>query len=260
MAVYEVSYCLVSDIGKIRKINQDNFICNGIYLRNHEGKMDDPITGVYDGKGDLLIGVFDGMGGEEHGEMASLLASETAAVTERAEDEDPVDMLLGLCDRANEKIYKYAAENNIESMGTTGALLYFAKDGITLCNIGDSRIFRFVDGVLKQISFDHVAPYKVGGKPPLSQNLGIPPEEMQIDPYVATGEYQDGDIYLICSDGLTDMVDEEEISRIISAYSIKDAVPKLLRTALENGGKDNTTVILCRVKKKKTGLFGLFGR
>ncbi|MCR4740016.1 MAG: protein phosphatase 2C domain-containing protein [Lachnospiraceae bacterium] len=260
MARYEVSYCLICDIGKIRKINQDNFIADGVYLKNHESSMGEPLRGESDAGKDLLLGVFDGMGGEECGEMASLIASECAARTVRADGTAPVDLLLDLCTRANERIYRYAADNNIESMGTTGAMLYFSKDGISLCNIGDSRIFRFVSGELKQISIDHVAPYKIGGKPPLSQNLGIPPEEMQIDPYVATGEYWDGDVYLICSDGLTDMVQEDEIARVLSAYSIWDAVPKLLREAIENGGKDNITIILCRVKKKRSGFFDLFGR
>ncbi|MCR5107414.1 MAG: protein phosphatase 2C domain-containing protein [Lachnospiraceae bacterium] len=259
MTQFEISYCLICDIGRRRQINQDNFIADGVYLKNHERSMEKPLKGVSTGDKGLLIGVFDGMGGEECGEMASFLASECAAGIEKRADEDPIDMLLTLCEKANEKIYRYARDNNIQSMGTTGAMLYFDNNGITLCNIGDSRIFRLVSGELKQISVDHVAPYKIGNKPPLSQNLGIPPEELQIEPYVATGELMDGDTYLICSDGLTDMVSEDEISRVISTNTIEDATITLLNTALENGGRDNITIILCRVKKKKTGLSGLFG-
>ena len=198
------------------------------------------------------------MGGEECGEVASLLASETAASLTAGED--TVETLLSFCDEANTKICRYARENQIESMGTTGAMLLFTGEEITLCNIGDSRIFRYAGGKLTQISVDHTAPYLVGGKPPLSQNLGIPPEEMRIEPYVAKGLYQDKDLYLICSDGLTDMVSNEEISRVLAEKEIEPAVEELLYRALENGGKDNVTIILCAVRKKRGGLFRLFGR
>ncbi|HAG69002.1 MAG: protein phosphatase 2C domain-containing protein [Lachnospiraceae bacterium] len=255
MAKFNVEYYCVSNIGKIRKINQDNFIAGGVYLRNHEASMPESLHGGYKGGEPLLVGVFDGMGGEECGETASLLASETAA--EVTDWRDPIESLLSLCEKANEKICRFARENSIESMGTTGAMLVFDDTGITLCNIGDSRIFRFASGELVQISVDHTAPYNFGGKPPLSQNLGIPPEEMRIEPYVAKGNYQDGDIYLISSDGLTDMVTESGIARILSENDLAGAEDKLLQTALENGGRDNVTIILCEVKKRK--LFGLFG-
>ena len=72
-------------------------------------------------------------------------------------------------------------------MGTTAAILAFTGNGVTLCNIGDSKIFRFCDGELEQISKDHVTVAAYGVKPPLSQNLGISPTELIIDPYLAQG-------------------------------------------------------------------------
>ena len=105
---------------------------------------------------------------------------------------------------------------------------------------------------------DHTAPFTFGGKPPLSQNLGIPPDELKIEPYVAKGQYYDGDVYLICSDGLTDMVSEEEIADTLSGRGILEAQKRLLNAALDNGGKDNITIILCKVRKKRGGLLGLF--
>ncbi len=255
MASYKVAYYCVSNIGRARKINQDNFIADGIYLKNHEPEIQ-TIAGSFNGKTPCLLGIFDGMGGEEQGEAASLIASECASRVKIGED--PVSSLLRLCEEANQRICDYARENGVGSMGTTGAMLAFTKDQITLCNIGDSRIFRFADGALVQISVDHTAPYNYGGKPPLSQNLGIPPEEMRIEPYVAQGQYNNGDIFLICSDGLTDMVSEEDIIAILKEYSLDRAIAKLLNAALENGGRDNVTIILCKVKKKG-GFFGLFG-
>ena len=135
-------------------------------------------------------------------------------------------------------------------MGTTAAILKFAKDRIYLCNIGDSKIFRFSKGTLQQLSFDHVCPSESQEKPPLSQNLGIPESETVISPYIATADYQVGDLYLICSDGLTDMVTLSEIEDLFISEKEHAAEP-LLRLALENGGRDNITLILLHVKKKK---------
>lgn len=258
MKKYKVKYYCVSNIGKYRKINQDNFIADGEYLRHHEAYMPEVLLGEFDGGIPLLVGIFDGMGGEECGEVASLIASECAA--KLTVGTDRVETLLSFCEEANRRICEYAKDNQVESMGTTGAMLLFSDQDITLCNIGDSRIFRLAGEELSQISVDHTAPYLVGGKPPLSQNLGIPPEEMRIEPYVAKGQYQDGDLYLICSDGLTDMVSNEEITRVLLEYDTGPAVDELLRMALENGGKDNVTIILCKVKRKRGGLFGLFDR
>ena len=130
-----------------------------------------------------------------------------------------------------------------------------------LCNIGDSKAFHFDGEKLEQISVDHCAATFYGEKPPLSQNLGIPPAEMMIEPHYARGYYHAGDIYLLCSDGLTDMVSIEEIAKILTETAaggntdVSNAAEKLLQKALDNGGRDNITIILCRVKKRKLGLF-----
>jgi protein phosphatase len=162
-----------------------------------------------------------------------------------------VDELLGFCKEANNKICQYGIENDVESMGTTAALLAFTKNEIFLCNIGDSKIFRFADEKLEQISVDHYIKTAYGKKPPLSQNLGIPESELAIAPYFAKGHYNDGDIYLLCSDGLTDMVTVTEIRQILIESTFEDIATKLLKKALQNGGKDNITIIVCKVKREK---------
>jgi len=234
-------------------MNQDNYICDGRFT-DYNGKMNNyPLMGSLSCDAPSIIGVFDGMGGEECGEIASFIAAKCAAKTEIGND--PVEDLLSYCKDANEKICEYAAQNGVKSMGTTAALLVFAKSEIALCNIGDSKIFRFADGELKQISKDHYAAAAFGQKPPLSQCLGIPETEMEIDPYVARGSYKDGDIFLICSDGLTDMVITDDLLRILSETRIDDIASKLLENALTNGGKDNITIIVCCVEREKQGLF-----
>ena len=86
----------------------------------------------------------------------------------------------------------------------------------------------------------------------MSQNLGIPASEFVLEPYLAKGYYHDGDIYLLCSDGLTDMVSTEEICSILKGTSFENAADKMLNRALEGGGKDNITILLCMVEKKKS--------
>lgn len=250
---YNVKYFCTSNTGKCRKMNQDNYICDGRFT-DYNGKMNNyPLMGSLSCDVPSIIGVFDGMGGEECGEIASFIAAKCAAKTEIGND--PVEDLLSYCKDANEKICEYAAQNGVKSMGTTAALLVFAKSEIALCNIGDSKIFRFADGELKQISKDHYAAAAFGQKPPLSQCLGIPETEMVIDPYVARGTYKDGDVFLICSDGLTDMVITDEIVRIMKETKTEDVVNTLLAKALENGGKDNITIIACLVERVKQGVF-----
>lgn len=245
---YSIHYSCISHIGNVRRINQDNFICDGHYIETSETNIFFPLCGIKSSKEISIFGVFDGMGGEECGEKASYLAAKNAAIL--SVDASPATTFAQFCQTVNAEICSYVEENSLSSMGTTAAMLAFSSSGITLCNIGDSKIFRFSSGFLEQISKDHVAVSAFGIKPPLSQNLGIPPSEWEIDPYLAQGNYNDGDLYLICSDGLTDMVDTEEIvSLLASSENTKEATQKLLETALNNGGRDNITIILCKVER-----------
>lgn len=243
---YNILYSCVSHVGKVRHINQDNIICDGCYMGTNDKSIEIPLCGSKSSKTPSVFGIFDGMGGEELGEVASYIAAQNASALKIGKD--AIAALSQFCNKTNTDIYQYANENGISAMGTTAAMLAFTDKGVTLCNIGDSRIFRFCDGVLEQISKDHVAVAAFGVKPPLSQNLGIPPTELIIDPYFAKGLYNDGDIYLLCSDGLTDMVSADEIVKILASKPIEEACTELLEKALANGGKDNTTIILCKIQ------------
>lgn len=250
---YNVLYSCVSHIGNIRSINQDNFICDGHYMEINGDDMKFPLCGVKSSKVPSAFGIFDGMGGEECGEIASYIAAKDAVALEI--ERDALTCLSQFCQKANTDIYDYANENEITSMGTTAAMLAFTDKGITLCNIGDSKIFRFCGGILEQISKDHVTVAVFGVKPPLSQNLGIPPNELIIDPYFAQGSYNDGDIYLMCSDGLTDMVSIEEVTRVLATKPIDEATTELLEKSLSNGGRDNITIILCKIERESGWFF-----
>lgn len=254
---YRISYSCLSHIGNCRKTNQDCFLCasNCIYS-GAKGNETEEIHGSINASENHIFGVFDGMGGEECGEIASYLAAEAAS--KFIMNGLPQEILKTICDKANTEIYEYALTNSIGTMGTTAALLLFAKKEICLCNVGDSKIFRCSKGSLVQISQDHVYSLSIKGKPPLTQYLGIPPSEMEVHPYFSIGSYQEGDIYLICSDGLTDMVSTERIADILASRPFINAANDLLSEALTNGGRDNITIIVCKIIREHNCIQNLF--
>lgn len=249
---YNIHFSSVSHIGNVREINQDNLICNKVYIEENsenKNKNDFDMEGVVCSESSPVFGVFDGMGGEEGGEIASCIAAKTAC--EINITKNTLSDLSKYCFEANKKICEETEKLSIKSMGTTAAMLVFKDSEIVLCNIGDSKIFRFAENELTQISKDHVAIAPFGKKPPLSQNLGIPSEELVIEPYFSIGKFKNNDIYLICSDGLTDMVSVEEIKEVLTYEPIRIAVPSLKEKALSNGGRDNVSIILCKVQREK---------
>ncbi len=245
-----ISYSCNSDIGLLRKTNQDNLVCNGTYRRIDSLKERFSLIGTAPLSGFHLFGIFDGMGGEECGEIASFLAAEEAASL--AISASPENELRDLCLRSNRKICGYAETHGIFAMGTTAAMLAFVGQKLWLCNIGDSKVLHFDHHRLKQISVDHLVPAPFGRKRPLSQNLGIPEEIMIIEPQIAPVSYSDGDIFILCSDGLTDMVSLEEMWSVITGSGIQDLADKLTERALRNGGKDNITVIVIKAESETT--------
>ena len=248
-----IKYSCISHIGMCRQQNQDNYICDGQYKDKEIESMDKALMGEIVPEVPILFGIFDGMGGEDCGEVAALIAAQSAGEVKLGSDS--VGDLIKYCDNTNRLICRYAESNNIESMGTTAAMLVFNGNSVVLCNIGDSKIFLLSHSKMEQISCDHVLNTAYYTKPLLAQNLGIQPEEMNIEPYVAVGEKHLGDRYLICSDGLTDMLREEEIQCIIENTEFDLCVDNLLQKALSHGGKDNITIILLEIGRYKSDTF-----
>lgn len=249
---YYINFSCISDKGHCRSINQDNYICDGQYMNFENSSMNNCLNGHVSTKFLHFFGIFDGMGGEECGEIASLIAAKNAS--DVIFGKDVMQDVLKYCQKTNDDICRYAQEHSVSSMGTTAAILVFKGNEIVLCNIGDSKIFRFSDGILEQISKDHVTISAYGTKPPLSQNLGIPTTELIIEPYIAKGQCNYGDVYLICSDGLTDMVECSEIKRILKNTKFDEIAESLLAKALANGGRDNISIIVCRIEHKSKSI------
>ena len=243
--------------GNIREKNEDNlFFDEKVLKESHEGLTIPLCLEKVSTKNPQLFGVFDGMGGHAKGERASYLTAKQAGESfiGKGLREKLIPVFLeNICLKANEKVCAEMREEKTR-IGTTASMLYFFEKGVWICNIGDSPIFRLRNNELEPIFEEHterILRESILGKEkdqkkkyPLTQHIGIFPSEMMISPFLSSMDVSEGDIFLICSDGLTDMVDEFEITELLQTnQSIWDKVDNLLKAALENGGKDNTTII-----------------
>ena len=257
-----ISAYAASNVGKRRQNNEDNYYFDGNYVNSANDIFAESLNST-----ELIVSVCDGMGGEEAGEVASQIAVESLNKCYK--------YLLdnNLSDEAIEKYVNYSNDlicgeikKYKKRMGTTYTLLGIKDGVVTASNIGDSRIYRYSNGVLEQISHDHTEAQsmvdagvvsaeesmKIPEKHRLTQHLGIFPYEMIIEPYIVRFPVSAGDRYLLCSDGLTDMLTNSEISAILcKKQSLKTIVDELISSALNKGGRDNVTIVLCEIFSEK---------
>ena len=243
---YQIDYAYTCHTGKVRTNNEDNFWCCGVRLPVHNQGVDGILAGHTQHWQLPVLAVFDGMGGESSAAVEAL--GGFYEENKKSLKKEPVVFLTGACANMNEAVCRYSRENRISSMGTTMALLSFSEKAIYACNLGDSRIYRHFQGKLQQISTDHVISGKMLGKAPLTQYLGFQEENMALEPSIVEIGYQTGSSYLICSDGVTDMLSDEEIQEILSKTgTAEEKVEELLEMALSRGGRDNVTMILAQI-------------
>lgn len=252
---YQIEYAYTCHIGKVRANNEDNFWCCGEKLEVENQGSRGVFTGSAVQSEMPLLAVFDGMGGESCGEMASYLAADSCGryyqENKKVMEEEPEYFLQELCQTMNRAVCTYSRENKIRSMGTTAAVLGFGCDMIYACNLGDSRIYQVQGGRFHQISEDHVLGNVTFGKAPLTQYVGIPEESMILEPFIAGFAPDKGARYLLCSDGMTDMLSDGEIADILAReISVRETVEILLKRVLDKGGRDNVTIILCEIAER----------
>ena len=257
---YQIEYAYTCHIGKIRNNNEDNFWCCGDSLEAQNQGMSHIRSGYMKQSEYPLLAVFDGMGGESCGEMAAFLAAEACGEHfKTAKDgirNDPEEFLNEICESMNQAICDYGRTNKINSMGTTAALLAFAEDAVYSCNLGDSRIYKSDREKFYQISQDHVLGRSLFGKGPLTQYLGMEEENLQLEPSISRQEIKIGDRFLLCSDGITDMLSDGEIADILSRdIPVAKTVEILVDRALKKGGRDNITVVLCEIMEQPRNMF-----
>lgn len=247
---------VISHVGRVRSNNEDNFYLQGqirqdVDQLNTRAQFSGPDAQV-------LFAVADGMGGEAQGEFASLAAvrSLRPAAIGRAAAE--ATRSIG---RANAVICR-EMDRIGRRMGTTLAALYVDQGKGIACNVGDSRVYLLRGGTLTQLSTDHsqvqqmvqlglLTPEEARSHPgrhALTQHLGIREDEMILEPAFSEElALEEGDVFLLCSDGLTDMVEDETIAALLSAGTQEHQVQELVERALANGGRDNVTVLVAHV-------------
>ncbi|HEV2720865.1 MAG TPA: Stp1/IreP family PP2C-type Ser/Thr phosphatase [Thermoanaerobaculia bacterium] len=244
-----VQAVMKTDVGLVRSENQDF----GTYTTPSEERESHP--------GGRLFLVADGMGGHRGGATASRLAGETVkAQYLGSEDDDIGAALRDALARANARIFTEAQANpDLRGMGTTTSALVVRSNNAWFAHVGDSRIYLIRDGAIKQLTEDHslVASMVREGlltsteaenhprRNVLQRSMGVG-EDVEID---VRGPFpvQEGDIFILCSDGLHGLVKEPELLEIATTLPLESAANEYVRRALDRGAPDNVTVIVARI-------------
>ena len=258
MAMYQIECAYTCHTGNIRANNEDNFWCFGESLPvNNEGTKG-ICSKIISGNRVPAMAVFDGMGGESCGEIAAFLASEEFGkfynANKRMLRDMPEDFIDGVCEKdesGSMQIWDRASYSELWEAQWRCSSLHRS-----LCLpaiLGTAGFILWTGGKLQQISTDHVLGGTAVGKAPLTQYLGLPEELQRLEPSVTEIEHKEGYRYLLCSDGVTDMLSDSEIEAILSQdMEISEIVNDLLESALQKGGRDNVTIVLCEVQKLDT--------
>jgi serine/threonine protein phosphatase PrpC len=239
----EIAGAMLTDTGCVRPSNEDAV---AYILPAH----DDPDAA----RGGLLI-VADGMGGHAAGEIASGLAVEVVRRTFYARTEPVAESLIIAFDAANRAILEHARKfPECKGMGTTCTALAVQDDHLWLAHVGDSRAYILRNGNLKQLSGDQTLHAEMireglmseeeaetaGGRNVILQALGISPD-IEPDVWEKGVPLKSGDVVVLCSDGLWNMVDDAAIAEIAGSRAPEEACKNLIAAALAAGGYDNVS-------------------
>jgi PPM family protein phosphatase len=232
-------YVSLSDTGRKRRRNEDAYVARP-----------------------PVFAVADGMGGPRAGEVASGIAASAVRADETGGDGEArvAELIL----QANRRVYERSAEDaSVSGMGTTMTVAVVGDGGVAIGHVGDSRAYLARGGELRQLTDDHslVAELVRGGKlspeeaehhpqrSVITRALGTDPD---VDADVFTVEPQEGDVFLLCSDGLTTMVSDAAILQVLERHprDLDRAVKELVRLANKAGGEDNITVVAFEVTQE----------
>lgn len=252
----------LTDVGNVRQFNEDRIVVA-------------PEIGV------LLVA--DGMGGHRAGEVASHLAAELvltgikarlADLRSPARQHSPLLALNESINQANQAIFDHAKASPMrEGMGTTLAVALFDDDTVSIAHVGDSRIYRLRDGRLELLTRDDsllrqqvdaglIAVSDAAG----SHNRALVTQAVgaaeRVDAHLRDVDATPGDVFLLCSDGLNELVDDADLELIVGslASNLPLAARILVQAANDNGGYDNVSVILARVRAPFPVRRGWLGR
>jgi serine/threonine protein phosphatase PrpC len=232
-----------SDVGRQRGANEDSYFARA-----------------------PLFAVADGMGGAQAGEVASRIAAESFEPEEAEREGSPEAYLRSIAQDANARIHRLAqADATRSGMGTTLTAALLEGDELSLAHVGDSRAYRWRDGELKLLTSDHSLVEELRRQGRLTDEqaedhpqrsiitraLG-PEPEVEVD--TMTYRARPGDVYLICSDGLTTMVKESRIAEVLAEWEgLEQVVDQLVADANAAGGRDNITIVAFRLAEAEVG-------
>ncbi len=232
----------ITDVGRMRPINEDSYYAPT--------------------EGERFCAVADGMGGHNAGEVASALAIRVFSDHMRAAEHITAESLCAAVERANEAVYQTALDNEgMSGMGTTFSALALREETAYIAHVGDSRIYLVRRGAILQVTTDHtlveqmvqkglITPREARFHPRrniITRALGTEPS-VQVD--VMQMDVFPGDAFFLCSDGMTNYVEEREIlAAAMSEGDWQEKLKHLVSTALENGGADNITALFAVIEE-----------
>ena len=237
-----------TDIGAKRKTNQDFVFCSM-----------EPVGGLPN-----LFIVADGMGGHKAGDLASRYTVEKfLEVVRNSSDTNPITIIERGVSKANKELIEKSKESiDYEGMGTTFVVCTIIGDQIYIANVGDSRLY-LVNNEIQQITRDHSLVEEMINlgeidrknarthekKNIITRAVGV---DSEVIPDFFEIDYTKGDIIMMCSDGLSNMIDDEDMKDIINqGNELEDIANNLIDVANNNGGKDNISVILVEPDSKE---------
>lgn len=253
---YQLEASCYSYLGEGRSSNEDNFYFNKKRLVKKNRGMNKSISSVEVLEKPVAFAVFDGIGGASYGEEASYIASKIFSESIKELDDVVVsekEFLFNICKKSNYAVNMFATQKQISQMGTTIAALLFEEEEVHVCNVGDSRAFLFRDDKLIQISKDHtdedfLKSIGVEKKPSLLQYIGMASEEGELDPFISKGRIRENDIYVLCSDGVTDCINVKELYETIKCQDNPEKIVTcIINMVKESIGQDNATIIVIKI-------------
>lgn len=245
--LYQLSVYCISDTGFVRQNNEDSWK----YLKDEQ-----------------FFVLADGMGGHQAGEIASKEAVEEMCalfqlrLNANKNLSETIQLITSLIQKVNSSIFRMGYENTaLRGMGTTLCGVFFHPEGLIYAHVGDSRIYRFRHDHLEQLTQDHSLLRELIDLGQLSEEqaedflykniitkaIGTEPH---VEPSVFHTSVEVDDIILMCTDGLSDLVSFESIQEIIRQNSEQNIAHLLVEKAKQNGGYDNITVIVLKVREK----------
>ncbi|MEV6398541.1 protein phosphatase 2C domain-containing protein [Streptomyces sp. NPDC051907] len=241
-----VAVTALSHVGRIRDHNEDSLVVGPWSLCGTV--TENPQTMMFPLGSPLVVAVADGLGGQPAGEVASsLVVRQLAALGASLDSEANVRDALEIC---NHTVYSAAdGDPGLTAMGTTVAGVVVLSDSLLTFNVGDSKVYAAGQDGLRQVSVDDSPPPAPGHRTTsaVTQTLGGSMEFVAVEPHIASFPLAAGDRFLVCSDGLTDPVPDEELESLLRVHDDGRAAFELWKAAIEAGGPDNITLALVRV-------------